>query len=321
MNNLGVRSLARYTLLLLLCGVLFHGLAHGVLTQKENGSNRSIAPRDDPGWAHVGVANGLTAIYLGQGWIISAAHVGEGQVSIGGITDPPLPGSRVILIYSELESRQSDLALFRIDPFPAELPTLPIRSLPVSIGTHVLMIGHGFERGEPISVFRPASIRDGYQWSTVKRLTWGRNEISGTRLEIRLGSKTTRSFKTNFSRHGLRNEGQATNGDSGGPIFIKNEGTWELAGVMFGVAGLPKQGANTSIYGDVTYSSDLSYYREQILEIVTPRCGNGYLTPDEECDEAGAGACCTSSCTFEPESEECPSLATRDPAQPDRPSE
>ena len=83
-------------------------------------------------------------------------------------------------------------------------------------------------------------------------------------------------------------------------FFIKHQGVWELAGVMFAVAVVQNQPARTAAYDNLTYAADLSHYRSQILEIITPNCGNGHLTVDEECDPGSetANGCCTSTCEF-----------------------
>jgi hypothetical protein len=65
-------------------------------------------------------------------------------------------------------------------------------------------------------------------------------------------------------------EAQAVLGDSGGAVFQKNGSAWELGGVIFTVAGFSGQpsAATTPIYGNATYSADLSYYAPQILSVV-----------------------------------------------------
>ena len=90
-------------------------------------------------------------------------------------------------------------------------------------------------------------------------------------------------------------------------MFIKNGGTWELAGVMFAIALFEEQPTDSAVYGNLTYAADLSYYRDQILDIMTPLCGNGHLTIDEDCDDGNTtdGDCCSASCEFEPVGSAC----------------
>ena len=46
---------------------------------------------------NLGVRGGLSAIYLGNGVVLTANHVGAGDVSFGGTVYPYLPGTAVRL--------------------------------------------------------------------------------------------------------------------------------------------------------------------------------------------------------------------------------
>jgi hypothetical protein len=62
-------------------------------------------------------------------------------------------------------------------------------------------------------------------------------------------------------------ECQAATGDSGGAVFTSTV-TPELAGILFLIGGFEEQPANTALYGNETYSVDLSSYRDQILDVM-----------------------------------------------------
>ena len=209
-------------------------------------------------------------IYVGHGWVLSAAHVGLGDVVLGGVTYPALSGSRIVLIHSG--TTEADLELFRIDPAPS-LPSLPIRASEPAVDDPVIMIGNGRDRGDALSVFPPPSVDDGYYWDSSRAMRWGTNVVDSIEPDLDNGSRVTHSFATSFSRSGTVDECQAANGDSGGAVFIKNAGTWELAGVMHSIGVFAEQVddlAETALYGNLTYAADLSKYRTQILDIVTP---------------------------------------------------
>ena len=65
---------------LLLCLAPLPGL--GVLIDSGDGRGNTSAPADDPGWERLATRApcppncGLTYFYLGQGWVITARHVG-----------------------------------------------------------------------------------------------------------------------------------------------------------------------------------------------------------------------------------------------------
>ena len=118
-----------------------------VSTTTENTS----APDDDPGWANVGILRGSTAIYLGNRWALTAAHIG-----VGGATDIEFPEvgtfgidkSSIIRLEnppSRLYSDRTDVELFRLTEDPG-LPPLRIATEVPAVGTPVVAIGRGLDR-------------------------------------------------------------------------------------------------------------------------------------------------------------------------------
>ena len=49
-------------------------------------------------------------------------------------------------------------------------------------------------------------------------------------------------------------------------MFHKRDGTWELAGILHTILPYPGQSAAYSVYGNATFFSDLSVYRDEILD-------------------------------------------------------
>jgi hypothetical protein len=246
--------------------------SHAVIVDSGDGTGNTSAPADDPGWAHVGTtAGGLTVIYLGNGWILTANHVGFGDVVLEGGSYQAVAGS-----YLRLENDSGpppDLGVFRIRPSPG-LPILPIRSSTPSPGTAVTMIGHGHNRGPSTSWNPPGPVGpiDGYEWGASRTMRWGSNLAGGSGTVL-----YTESFYTSFTETGgTTHEAQAANGDSGGAVFIKNgsSSVWELAGVMFSVGEYEDQPPDLALYGNLTYAADLASYRDQIIGITRPECSD-----------------------------------------------
>jgi cysteine-rich repeat protein len=275
-----------------------------VLIDSGDGTGNTTAPSPDPGWRNIGVCNGLSVTYIGDGWVLSAAHVGAKPVAIDGNVYPAVEGTHVTLQYSD--AVQSDVALFRINPYPKNLPVLPIRTHPVSVAEPILMVGNGHIRAGATNWNKTGSI-SGYFWSKRKGLRWGTNVVSGAEVDLVAFGKTTHSFYTNFTRGGTRHEAHATTGDSGGPVFTRTGDGWELAGVLYATKGFAGQPNKSTIYGNLTYVSDLSFYRDQVIAVTTPSCGNGHLTIDEQCDDGNtiAGDCCSATCQFEAATTSC----------------
>ncbi len=73
-------------------------------------------------------------------------------------------------------------------------------------------------------------------------------------------------FSTDFNA--ATGEGQGAPGDSGGGVFIKSGGTWELAGTILYIgehSGQPQY--KIAAAGNLTYMADLSVYRDQIINL------------------------------------------------------
>lgn len=118
-----------------------------VSTTTENTSR----PDDDPGWDNVGILRGSTAIYLGNRWAMTAAHIGVSgaeniefpevgtfeidKSSIKRLENPP----------SRLYSDRTDVELFRLVEDPG-LPPLRLATEVPDVGTPVVAIGRGLDR-------------------------------------------------------------------------------------------------------------------------------------------------------------------------------
>jgi hypothetical protein len=177
----------------------------------------------------------------------------------------------------------TDLLMFQLASTPAGLGPLTLASTAPTLGTAVTMIGAGRDRGD----FTQWSVNTGtspWTWTEVSSggnfagyqtlesslMRWGTNTVSATDVWVG-NAPDVKSFATTFNATGFdNNEAQAVLGDSGGAVFTKKESVWELSGVMFTVAGFEEQpsAATTPVFGNATYSADLSYYAPQIMSII-----------------------------------------------------
>lgn len=264
----GARRLA-----LLVAGVLW-GLsgapAQGVLLGVGDGTQNTGAPSDDPGFDHVAVINGLSGVYLGNGWVLTAWHVGSGPVLLGGVSYPVIPGSHSRL--SNSGGSPPDLALLKIAGDPG-LPNLSISSTRVPAGSIVTLIGHGKDRGDALSW----SGHSGWSWGMPFQIRWGTNRVEPGQSLVVLN---TEAFSMEFDLSGApdetESEAQVTLGDSGGAVFWKNQGQWELTGILFAANFYPGQPDKSALEGNLSVAADLSHYRSQITAITgIAVCSNG----------------------------------------------
>jgi hypothetical protein len=217
-------------------------------------------PGAGTGFEHVGKIGGTTGVYLGDGWVITAAHAGAGEIWLDGAKYPPVPGSWAPL-HGAGPGKAPDLGLFRVDPHPA-LPQLLISRRTPQIGEPLMLVGCGHGRGERIEW----EGRSGFRWAAPNVRRWGLNRVASAAREEPTPGASTWLFSTLFSV-GDRQEAHAALGDSGGAGFLKRRRTWMLAGIILSVSSLSGQPPQTAISGNATFLADLSRYREEILAL------------------------------------------------------
>jgi hypothetical protein len=173
---------------------------------------------------YVGSDNGASGVYLGDGFVLTAGHVGPNNFILDGQTYDVVAGSGQ-------QIGTADLSLFRISTTSTTgnvltLPTLTLAlDAPTAFSSHsqgssVVMIGYGGSHGE----------------------TWGEDNINYvdqvTPLTVGVTVYNSLDFYTvnGTSTAGFRsitNNAELVPGDSGGGDFIFNATTdkWELAGI------------------------------------------------------------------------------------------
>jgi len=252
--------------------------ALAVVIDTGDGSGNTTAPPDDPGWANVGTIGSLVGVYLGDGWVLTANHVGDGAIVLQDITYQPLAGSKVR--FEKPPGSNADLIVYRIQGRPP-LPSLVLADTTPSLDDEVTMIGNGWNREAGLTYWDidwlevsppPPAAFTGYKRLCCGRsMRWGRNIVTATDLDIVTGGSTTRSFEVSFDLSGgVTDEAQAVPGDSGGAVFMKRSGQWQLAGTLFAIATFQSQPSDTAVFGQTTEAADVAFYRDEILAVITP---------------------------------------------------
>jgi hypothetical protein len=277
------------------------GDAQAVLIETGDGTGNVTAPPDDPGWAHLGTRGGTTVVYIGRRWVLTANHVGVGDVVIEGQTYSPVPGSKIR--FQNPDTSQADLMVYKIFGNPG-LPRLDILSSPPVVGDPLIAIGNGLNRGSATTFMELG----GYNWGIGRAMRWGTNIVS----EIDIWVDTTYSLAATFTDpldpSATADEAAAANGDSGGAVFIKVGGNWYLAGTIYSVRQYDGQPPTTSIYGNELYAADLSFYRDDILAAIEQRsCSDGLDDDDDGFTDYPADPECASA---NDDSESIPGVTT-----------
>ena len=281
--------------LLLLSVAMLTLPARAVIVAGGDGTQNTTPPPDDFGFANVGavfnVARGFfnSGVYLGNGWVLTAYHVIDnglggfqfGSIVFDGISYTAEDGSAVRLSNPGLGP--TDLAVFKLTTVPENLAPVKLSLTTPLLGASVSMAGDSINRmpnethwNVVNSVWTETNgpgTRQGYKWADGgQTVRWGTNAVSRTALLENDGFGEIVAFRTVLSA-GISGEAQGAAGDSGGGVFVKNAGQWELAGIMVATSAFAGQPGRTAVFGNETLIADISTYRNQILAVPEPGCG------------------------------------------------
>ncbi|MCX6976825.1 MAG: hypothetical protein NTX04_02565, partial [Verrucomicrobia bacterium] len=177
----------------------------------------------------------------------------------------------------------TDIVLFHLILTP-DLPDLVIAtSTPAPpLTANVDLIGFGHLRGSAEKTFDTyAGTKTGFDWSNSGAKSFGTNKIQTTvETQDNLGYGTLEVFGLEFTQSGItrtNQEAQVTTGDSGGGVFFKSGGTWQLLGMIDALGSYVYPQA-ASVYGDYSYIGNLPTYRSQITPLVASTAGSGKWT-------------------------------------------
>lgn len=222
----------------------------------------------DPGFSNVGIVRGASGVYIGNGWVLTAKHVGAGSITLNGISYTHDTSSIV-------NFGSADLTLFKLNSIP-DLPSLIIASSPIGRNVDAIMIGAGRSviQDTPLTYYgkdnkysatkpdsAPYSIHDGYMTNSTRKVRWGENSVIHT-LQLNGSAHHVTPFQNN-SIYATR----AVTGDSGGALFTWDDAieNWILSGIIVSVSRAP---AEHAFFGTNTYSIDLSPFYNTISETI-----------------------------------------------------
>ena len=218
---------------------------------------------------HVGTVagGGLTIVYLGEGWVLTASHVGARDVEIEGQPYRKAPGPTV-QIYND-DRTEADLIAFRIlgNPDLPELPPLEISETTPARGAFAILAGAGREKGSEKRSLAGA-LRRIWRGRAEAGPSWGTNTIAGASERVAISNWVTDAIITDYSLvddlFATPYEAQAVSGDSGGALFVADGDEFVLAGVLFAASDREQYTSEPSL----TFAVDLARYREQILAAI-----------------------------------------------------
>lgn len=269
-----------------------------VIVGPGDGTGNTTGSGMSSGWDYVGTVDGASGVYLGNGWVLTAAHVGG--ISAGS-TPFTLSGTTYIADsgatrLTNADSSLADLQMFHVATSPAlmAMPVLPLISSTPSNGTTIYMVGYGRNprnssatyysntttwavATDPLTALTAAAGGLGYGTNNIKR--WGTNTIDGTKIAALDGFGSTSVLTANFyggtpftakdnyitNTPGSTDEALVSSGDSGGGVF---DSSGVLVGINNYLSAYTGQPANTAIFGNASNMADISVYRKEIVALV-----------------------------------------------------
>jgi len=232
-----------------------------------NSKANTSQPPDGSPWDNVGIlTSGASGIYVGNGWVLTADHVGVGNLHVIG-ADFPADGTWYRLTNSD--GTATDMVLFHLATSPALPAVTLVTNTPAAL-TSVDMIGCGRNAG---TAQTNVGTYTGFYWSTTEFKSWGNNKVDvGGVTVINAWYGNLSVFTTDFTTRGttgaMSDECQAASGDSGGAVFALINSKWQLVGMIDAINVLPSQPSNSSVYGNMTYAADIATYRNQLLSLM-----------------------------------------------------
>ena len=227
------------------------------------------APADGAPWANVVSLNGASGVYLGSGWVATAAHVGLGNpIFDSAAAGRDGAGHRL----TNSDGSLVDMQLFHLSNAPA-LPTLALAgSTPATLSV-VDLIGYGRIRGSDETTI---SNHPGFYWSSAGYKSWGNCRISEDGLTsvddgVGVGWCVPMDFVDPASPGPpapTSDEAEAAGGDSGGGVFQQTGSGWRLVGMIIAIDLYTNQPWGTAAYGNTSYAVDIASYRDQVLGLM-----------------------------------------------------
>lgn len=199
------------------------------------------------GWQYQGTFGNFLGTPIASQYFITAGHIG-GSIGQTFVIDG---NSYTTTGFSD--DPNSDLRIWQISGMFAPEYIAPLYTGPSPVGKDLVVFGRGTQRGAEVN--NPGL--QGWLWGTADHVQrWGTNTIEGS---INGGSGLGELLYATFDHIG-GTESMLSVGDSGGAVFINDDGTWKLAGINYGVTGPYSPNSNGSGAFNAALFEENGYY-------------------------------------------------------------
>lgn len=195
--------------------------------------------------SNTGIAG--SGVYLGNRYVLTAAHVGPTEVVRINATDFTLEPAAPIQIGT------ADMKLLRLAADPG-LGFIQLNTSAALNSGSAFLVGYGVGRSSG-SITGSSPVLWGDDTTAIKR--WGTNSIDGSLPDVDSGAYVSNLLYTQFNTNGGSNEAALTLYDSGSALFRQTGSGWFLVGLGVS-APSPTYGYSTA--QDQDYSNDNNYF-------------------------------------------------------------
>ncbi len=202
-----------------------------ILVETGDVTRNTTTPGDNSGWQYEGSFGGFLGVPIAPFFFITAAHIGGSSGDVFTFHGDP---------YTTIASQGisgTDLRIWEVNhlkPFPTYAP-LCTGTANIDLGANATIIGRGTQRGAAITIPEVSGVLKGWEWGTSDSVQrWGRNVIVGVSS---LPPAYGELIYCDFDRPGVQDECALSVGDSGGGLFVLENGLWRLAGISYLVDG------------------------------------------------------------------------------------
>ncbi|HSP43367.1 MAG TPA: hypothetical protein VLO11_10890, partial [Luteolibacter sp.] len=142
----------------------------------------------------------------------------------------------------------TDLRVWEVNHAKPFATWAPLSSGAADIGAVATVFGRGRPRGGEVFVGLEAK---GWFWGNHDRVKrWGRNVIDGV---YDGGEDYGELIYAEFNQPGIAHECHLSGGDSGGGVFVLEDGLWRLAGINLSVDGPFRKSASDPVFSATLY--------------------------------------------------------------------
>ena len=194
-----------------------------ILLDSDDPQRNTSTPGDNSGWQYEGQYREFLGTPIAPRYFLTAHHI------FGDVGQTLVFHGAIYTTTATYSDPSSDLQIWQVDhDFP---DYAPLYQGSTETGLELRVIGRGTQRGADHAL---AGELRGWDWGATDQVQrWGRNVVSATPV-----IDGAPYLQANFDSPGLPDEAHLSGGDSGGGIFVMEDGLWKLAAINYGVDDL-----------------------------------------------------------------------------------